>query len=245
MLKQLGHVAKRASEKRGVAGVSGITLVLVPTLFTVFPHWATWPLLPKLGVLLLWLISGVIIVARTIEMEQRIKQLGEHQVSVEQKARTQTLRASVDAVLNEFERHLPTGYRPQLFLPDPARKRLIPARDPHLVGPDDGWRVDQDPPQAVTGAAWTTNAYLFAKGSALSDAKYGLTSEQQRAYMRLTGVSATPVRNRFGSPIGVLTVSTEEPGPQVSERDFVELQVACAAKLAPALEDLGASVESV
>lgn len=244
-LKRLGNISTWASERRGLAGLSGITLVLVPTLFAVFPHWSEWRLLPKVVVLLVWLVCASIVVARTIRMERRIADLTNRQVAVEQRARTGTLNISVDAVLRAFASRFPQGYYLQVFIPDPDHKRLIPVRDPQGIGPGEGWRIDHQPPQAVTGLAWKTNEYVFAKGPAVSDATFALTSEQQRRYARLTGVSATPIRDPRGRPIGVLTLCTEEPDPAVSEREVVELQIALAAELAPALEDLGASVAPV
>ncbi len=243
ILRWIGGKADRASRKRGVAGLSGITLILVPTLFAVFPHWGeNWRLLFKLIALAGWLLCGAIVVARTIRMEQRIDELSARQVAVEQRARTKTLNRSTDLLLSDFASRLPSGYHLQVFLPDPGRKRLIPVADPDGIGPEEGWRIDRDPPQAVTGAAWRTNDYVFAKGSAVSDATYGLTPEQQQRYERLTGVSATPIRDPRGNPIGVLTVCTEQADPKVSEREFVELLIALATELAPTLEDLGASV---
>jgi DNA-binding IclR family transcriptional regulator len=115
----------------------------------------------------------------------------------------------------------------------------MPRWDPLGIGPSEGWRIDHEPPQGVTGAAWASNDYVFAKGAAVSDATYGLTQEQQERYDRLTGVSAAPIRDAHGRPVGVLTVCTEVGEPRVSEKDFVERQVALAASVAPLIIELG------
>lgn len=242
VLRWIGGKVDWASRKRGVAGISGITLVLVPTLFTVFPHWGQWRLLPKFVLLAAWLMGAAIVVARTIRMESEISGLSARQRAVEVRAREKALDKSVDTLLDQIQNRLPTGYHVQIFLPASDRKHLIPARDPSRVGPEEGWRIDLDPPQAVTGAAWKTNDYVFAKGPAVSDAAFGLTPEQQQRYNELTAVAATPIRDPRRNPIGVLTVSTQENDIRVTDREFVELLIASAAELAPVLEDLRASV---
>lgn len=133
-----------------------------------------------------------------------------------------------------------------MFLPDAPRKpkRLLPWWDPLLVGPEGGWRIDSNTPQAVTGAAWATNSYVFAKDAAVSDATYGLTEEQQQQYKRLTGVSATPIRDVRGRPVGVLTVSTEVVPPLVSDAEFVKRQIELAVEVAPLLIELGGVTSS-
>lgn len=240
VLRPILKAADRGSEKRGVAGLSGVTLVLVPTLFAMFPAWSRWPLVAKVAVLVAWLIAATIIVARTIRTEGRIAHLSHREVATEKRVRTETLRIAVNAILTSYA--LPDGYMPQIFLPDQTRSRLIPAVDPRALGPEDGWRIDQDPAQAVTGAAWANNAYVFAKGPAISNVTYGLTEEQQRRYADLTGVSAAPIRDQRGAPLGVLTVCTKEPEPLSSDQAFVERQVALATALGTVLADLGGTV---
>lgn len=134
---------------------------------------------------------------------------------------------------------LPPEYHFQVFLPNPDRTRLMAEFDPEHIGPPEGWRIDQEPPQAVTGAAWRTNSYVFAKGPAVSDATYGLTPEQQARYLNLSGVAATPIQNARGNPIGVLTVSTSAPQPVVSEPDVIIRLVALAEVIARVLIDIG------
>jgi hypothetical protein len=238
-LKWMGGMALRASRRRGLAGSSGIALVLVPTLFAVFPHWGTWKAFPKLMVLVVWLLGAAIVVARTIRLESHVETLTERESRFEQRVRTRALRKALDAVFAAPASRLPAEYYPQVFLPDRRRHSLMPWWDPLRIGPEEGWRIDRDPPQAITGAAWASDDYVFAKGAAVSDATYGLTREQQERYERLTGVSAAPIRDAHGRPVGVLTVCTEASEPRVSEKDFVERQVALAASVAPLIIELG------
>jgi hypothetical protein len=222
-----------------VAGGAGIALVLVPTLFAVFPEWGTWRLFPKVVVLLVWLLGATIVVARTIRLESHVERLTGPEKEVERRARTRALRIALDAVLGAPGSGLPPQYIPQVFGPDSRGQRLMPWWDPQELGPAEGWRVDRDPPQAVTGAAWVSNDYVFAKGGAVSDATHGLTVEQQARYERLTGVCSTPIRDPRNRPVAVLTVCTEDPEPLVSDKQFVERQIALAAVVAPLLTELG------
>jgi hypothetical protein len=223
-------LASRASELTGVAGLAGILLVLVPTLFTVFPGWSSWRLLLKLAVLFAWVLSAAIVVARTIRMEREVhSQITEAQVH----ALERTRHTTIDAMLMAATSYLPAGYIPQVFTPDGGRRRLFPTWDPYEIGPAEGWRIDITPPQAVTGWAWAEKEkYVYAVAGAVADATHGLTPAQQQRYSRLTGVSATAIRDFDGAPIGVLTTCTEDDQPMMREPTFVRQQIALAAELA-------------
>jgi hypothetical protein len=236
MTNRLRRLALGASRRSGVAGAAGIALLLVPTLFAVFPVWAGWRLVPKLLVLGAWVLSAAIVVARTIRMEGEVqKQSAEAQAH----ARRRLLHKTLETLLVGSGSHLPAGYVPQVFTPDGVGQRLYPTWDPYALGPVEGWRIDTDPPQAVTGLAWVANKYVYAVGDAVSDATHGLTAAQQRRYKRLTGVSAAAIRNLDGTPIGVLTICTELENPKMREPVFVKLQLALAAEIAVSLIALG------
>lgn len=234
--EELRGLAVDASRRSGVAGAAGIALVLVPTLFAVFPAWAQWTLVPKLLVLGAWVFSAAIVVARTVRMEGEVAQ---QRAEARAHATRRLLQKTPEMLPVESANYLPAGYVPQVFTPDVARRRLYPTWDPHGLGPAEGWRIDTDPPQAVTGMAWVANNYVYAVGDAVSDATHGLTAAQQLRYKRLTGVSAAPIRDRDGSPIGVLTICTELEDPKMREPVFVKQQVALAAELAVSLAALG------
>lgn len=238
----IGGVPRRTSELTGVAGLAGILLVLVPTLFTVFPGWSSWRLLLKLAVLFAWVLSAAIVVARTIRMEREVhSQITEAQVH----ALERTRHTTIDAMLVAATSYLPAGYIPQVFTPDGGRRRLFPTWDPYEIGPTEGWRIDITPPQAVTGLAWAEKEkYVYAVAGAVADATHGLTPAQQQRYSRLTGVSATAIRNFDGAPIGVLTLCTEDDQPMMREPTFVRQQIALAAELAVILNSFVQGVPS-
>jgi hypothetical protein len=134
---------------------------------------------------------------------------------------------------------LPPEYKVQVFLPNAERTKLVPAYDPDRAGPEEGWRIDRDPPQGVTGTAWKINAYVFAPGEQVSDATYGLTSEQQKRYRSLTAVAAMPIQNARSKAIGVLTLFTTIENPNIDD-DFVILHIGAAEMVARVLIDVGA-----
>ena len=242
--RRLGRMAQYVSRQPGVAALAGIIVLAVPTLFGVFPKWGENASVPlKAAVLVGWVVAGAIIIARTITMEAAVERsasgLSEQELQFDVTVRMRTLSTLLQALFALPATSLPAEHHPQIFVPNAWRNRLVPWWDPEDIGPDEGWRIDRDPPQAVTGAAWATNDYVFAKGPAVSRAAYGLTAAQQARYDRLTGVSAMPVRTPDGRPVAVLTVCTESAEPRVSDRQFVDRQIALAVYLAPLLIGIG------
>lgn len=77
--------------------------------------------------------------------------------------------------------------------------------------------ADEDEPSTwpsgvgATGEAWRTGKYVLATGSAVRDATYDLTPDQQSRYSALHAVAAMPVCTSTGTVIGVVTAATRDP----------------------------------
>jgi hypothetical protein len=144
------------------------------------------------------------------------------------------IKAEIHAVLHELGRRLPDRHNLQVFVPNRQRRRLVPIYDPKNAGPDGGWEVDPDAPQAITGSTWVEDAYIYATGPDLHQSGLRLTSEQHKRYGPLTGVAAAPIR-RDGEKIGVLTVYTEAEKPQMQDSEFIKLHRKLADSLSPVI----------
>jgi hypothetical protein len=145
------------------------------------------------------------------------------------------IRDEIAAVLSDWitRVELPSDHHVQIFAPNLQRNVLRPIYDPTETGPEEGWKVGADAPQAVTGSAWVSNEYLFAIGEALADPALRLRTDQLEQYANLTGVAAAPIRDpETHAPIGVLTIFTEGV-PQMATPEFVQLHLALARAVAP------------
>jgi hypothetical protein len=229
-----------APSRRVRAVLGGITLLLVPTLFTLFPGWGTdWTLLPKLTILAAWLLAAIFGVLASVRQGEQLSRLAERQRERELHGRSVALKKLTRAALLPEVTGLPDEYKVQVFLPNKESTKLVAAYDPGHGGPEEGWQIDRDRPQGVTGTAWKINAYVFAPGEQVSDETYGLTPEQQERYRSLTAVAATPIQNARGNPIGVLTLFTTMENPDIDD-DFVIRHIGAAEIVARVLIDVGA-----
>ncbi len=131
---------------------------------------------------------------------------------------------------------LPPDHHVQVFVPNRQRTRLRPVYDPTETGPQEGWEVNPKAPQAVTGSAWVANEYFFATGDALSDPALRLTPDQLKRFGDMTGVAAAPIRDGEDT-LGVLTIFTEVDDPQMAKPEFIDMHLALADAVAPALKD--------
>ncbi len=122
----------------------------------------------------------------------------------------------------------PRGYEVQLFQPNAARTRVVPAYDRAKWDRWRGWSISPRAPQAVTGSAWVANEYYFLQNSELSKSELRLTSEHQERYRDLTGVAATPVKDASGQVIAVLTIFSKRKDPEMDTDDFVNTHVGLA-----------------
>jgi hypothetical protein len=230
-----------SSRRRRVRAVlGGITLLLIPTLFALFPGWGTdWTLLPKLFILAAWLLAAFFGVLANVRQGEQLSGLAEGQRARELHSRSVALKKLTRAALLPEVTGLPAEYKVQVFLPNAERTKLLAAYDPDHVGPEEGWQIDRDPPQGVTGTAWKINSYVFAPGEKVSDATYGLTPEQQERYRSLTAVAATPIQNARNEPIGALTMFTTMEDAHIDD-DFVNRHIGAAEIVARVLIDVGA-----
>ena len=77
------------------------------------------------------------------------------------------------------------------------------------IGPgfvaEDNFKVGR----GATGQAWTRKASFVVLGPEASDQTHGLTPEQQEHFKDLTVVGATPVLDKGGNRLGVLTVGSK------------------------------------
>jgi hypothetical protein len=129
---------------------------------------------------------------------------------------------------------LPEKHHIQIFVPNPQRTRVVPIYDPDGEGPERGWIIDKDTPQAITGSAWVEDKYLYGVGDELNQPKLRLTLEQLRRYEHLTGVAATPMYDE-GETIGVLTIFTDSDAPTMREKTFRDMHRRLAALLSPVI----------
>ena len=132
------------------------------------------------------------------------------------------IEAQIANMLHKSGKRLPGGHSLQVFVPNRQRNRLVPIYDPEGAGPENGWEVNPDAPQAITGSAWVEDSYIYATEPDLQRSGLRLTSEQHERYEPLTGVAAAPIR-RDGEEIGVLTVFTEAEEPKMQDPEFIEL----------------------
>lgn len=195
-----------------------------------------WSIQAKVLALLVWLGAAIGAVLGAVRQGLQLDSLVSER---EHLGRSGAMERLIRVALTPASTGLSADYHFQVFLPNSDRTRLMPEFDPERAGPIEGWRIDEEPAQAVTGAAWSTNSYVFAKGGSVSDATYGLTPEQQAGYRNLTGVAATPIQNARGHAVAVLTVFTSRPQPVVSDPDVVVRIVALAEFIARILIDVG------
>lgn len=225
--------------RRVRAVLGGITLLLVPTLFSLFPSWGTdWGPLLKVGVLIIWLLAAFFGVLSNVREGQQLSELAEAQLKRESHGREVGSKSLTRAALLPEATGLPAEYKAQVFVPNPEHTKLLVAFDPEHFGPEEGWRIDRDPPQGVTGTAWKTNEYVFASGKQVSDVTYGLTPEQQERYRSLTAVAAAPIQNARSEAIGVLTLFTTAESPNI-DKNFISLHLGAAEMVARLLIGVG------
>lgn len=221
--------------KRGFAVSAGVALVLVPTLFSVFTEWTRWPVEIRVAVIFLWvLVAGLVVMSSAVQSEQIDELLGQP-LRRRELAREVALPRLIHALLAHS---LPTTYDFTLYMPNPRRDRLLPEFS-STGDPDEGWEIGTSVAHGITGAAWHTNSYVAAKGAHVSDATYGLSTEEQARYAHLTGVAAYPVQNARRQGIGVLTIATSDPDPPVFAKEFVETVIGTAEIAARILIDVG------
>lgn len=130
--------------------------------------------------------------------------------------------AQIDLMLAAWGDRLPDGHQLQVFAPNLDRTRLVPLYDPDEIGPVEGWAVNDEAPQAVTGSAWVEDVYLFAMHGELKRPELRLTAEQHQHFDGLTGVAAAPIHDADKSRIGVLTIFTEVAEPCMNDPAFIE-----------------------
>jgi hypothetical protein len=130
--------------------------------------------------------------------------------------------ARIRKILQDWGEKLPDEHHVQVFVPNRQRTRLVPLYDPKGFGPSEGWEINRDAPQAITGSAWVENLYLYATDKdRLKDPGLRLTSDQARRYDHLRGVAAAPIRTD-GKKIGVLTIFTAVD-PKMTDPEFIAL----------------------
>jgi hypothetical protein len=129
---------------------------------------------------------------------------------------------------------LPKDHHLQIFVPNPQRKRVVPIYDPDGEGPERGWIIDEETPQAITGSAWVESQYLYGVGDELKQPKLRLTLEQLERYEHLTGVAATPMYDG-DEKIGVLTIFTNSDSPMMRKKKFWDMHRRLATLLSPVI----------
>ena len=135
------------------------------------------------------------------------------------KEKIEDIEEEIGNKINGFREQLGRAHFVQVFVPDRQRTRLIPVFDPDQKGPVEGWGINKDAPQAITGSAWVGENYLLGIGSKFKPSKLRLTTEQFKEYEDLKAIAATPIMDR-GAPIGVLTVSSSSEDSEVRTKQF-------------------------
>jgi hypothetical protein len=142
----------------------------------------------------------------------------------------------IQALLAAQPEEFPEEHSLQVFVPNRQRTHLVPMYDPDKTGPEEGWEIHDDAPQAITGSAWVADKYCYAVHDELRQSGLRLTSEQHKRYEDLTGVAAAPI-HKNGVKIGVLTSFTRGDHPQMMDPRFIALHRKLAVALAPVVGD--------
>jgi hypothetical protein len=145
-----------------------------------------------------------------------------------------SLSEQVQETIDRSGETLPEGHHIQIFVPNPQRKRVVPIYDPKTEGPEEGWIIDHDTPQAITGSAWVKNKYLYGVGDKLKQPKLRLTLDQLKRFEHLTGVAAVPMHDG-DEKIGVLTIFTKSKSPMMRDKSFRDMHRRLATELSPVI----------
>ena len=135
------------------------------------------------------------------------------------KEKIKDIEGEIRKKIGGFRQQLGKSHFVQVFVPDRQRTRLIPVFDPNEKGPIDGWGINEDAPQAITGSAWVGGKYLSGVGPMLKPSRFRLTAEQFEEYKDLKAVAATPIMD-CGAPIGVLTISSSSADSKIGTDAF-------------------------
>jgi hypothetical protein len=164
------------------------------------------------------------------------------------KGKIKDVKAAIDKRLSAFKESLPKDHFIQVFVPEIERMRLIPIYDPGETGPESGWGIDENTPQAITGSAWVGRKYLWGAGDELKQSKLRLTAEQLKRYEDLKAVAAAPILDpgrmiampnghEVPDVIGVLTVFSTVESSKIGTDDFEARHQEAADSLVSDLED--------
>lgn len=183
---------------------AAVVLVLVPTLFSVFPRWSDWTLVPKLGVLAVWLVAAITVISAGVDDSERLHDLLDGTGRRRDLAREVAGRFILRTLLSPDAAGFPSHYKLQLFIPDDDGLHLVAQYGSSGDLPSEAWAIGQ----GATGAAWASCSYVRVRGSKVSDGTYGLNEQQQERYRALRVVAAAPVLDASVRPIAVLTASS-------------------------------------
>lgn len=116
-------------------------------------------------------------------------------------------------LLQTLLRHhgFPGHYQFRLFFYDEEQRKLVPAYDPNGAAASTGWK----PGQGVTGMAYQTGNYQQARGTGLTEARWGLTPAQKQRYAAMAVVAAVPIKDDDDRLLAVLTGSSEKDDGQL------------------------------
>lgn len=190
--------------------VCGLMLVLIPTLFTVVPELAEQLHVAVRGlVVLLWASLALIVVVATTRQGVLVDELADKRRA--RRGAQSELAARV--LLQTLLRHhgFPGHYQFRLFFYDEEQRKLVPAYDPNGAAASTGWK----PGQGVTGMAYQTGNYQQARGTGLTEARWGLTPAQKQRYAAMAVVAAVPIKDDDDRLLAVLTGSSEKDDGQL------------------------------
>ncbi len=186
------------------------------------------------------LVLGLPALCYAMVTDDEVKRIGE-----EIDRRTmKKVRNEIKHRLAEFENGLEPDQSLQVFVPNSDRSLLQPIYDPSKTGPDDGWGIKPEAPQAVTGNAFADNKYIGVDD--INPSQYSLlrlTRKQQRQYKDIKAVAAAPVAGQGETspgrkdPVGVLTVFSTDSTNHLEGEEFKRKHKDAAKELTDVLSD--------
>jgi len=191
-------------------------------------------------VAIIGLVLGLPALCYAMVTDDEVKRIGE---DIDRRT-LKKVKKEIGRQLADFENGLEPDQSVQVFVPNSDGTLLQPIYDPSEAGPDDGWGIRPDAPQAVTGNAFVTNRYIGLDD--INPSQYSLlrlTREQRKQYEDIKAVAAVPVPGRHENgagckePVGVLTVFSADSTHYFEGEDFKRKHKEAATKLTEVLAD--------
>lgn len=183
----------------------GVFLLAVPTVFTVFPGLSESSRMRRGLLLAAWFIAAAIAIHSSTKRDEAIQSLSDEERERQQKLRRAAALELMSALLRPGTLGIPSHYEFTVYIFDDDK--LLPAwpvldsdsLDPRIFSPGSG----------ATGTAWADKEMVVVTGSAVANADYGLTPDQQEFFKQYKTAVATPISREDETFFGVLTALAE------------------------------------